>query len=480
MSHSVLRAVAAGVLMPGFVGTTVPAWLRTELSAGLRAVCLYGANLEDPDQARALCADLHDTAPGLLIATDEEGGDVTRLHMATGAPTPGNAVLGRLDDPALTRTTARQIGAELADVGIGLDLAPVVDINSTRENPVIGTRSFGGDPGVVSRHTVAYIEGILAAGVAACAKHFPGHGDTHVDSHVGQAVVTASRETLEVRELAPFRAAVAAGVPAVMTSHVLAASLDPQNPATFSAPILRGLLRDDLGFTGVIISDALDMAGAAEHADLPTAAVRALSAGADLLCLGSDTTHEQVVQVIDAICRAVRAGTLDVADLKRSAARVARLAAKHAQPASPAAPNAEPSAGASAGASAQESLRSEELRRRIIATFEVGPAINTWLAAPGPVCLVQVESEANQAVGPVSWGPACVGSATARAASLATPGSPWSAGGSAPPTRHGRWPRHTEPPAARSCSWTAAGRGSTSTWRPTPDHARSLRRSWTS
>ncbi|MEO5744670.1 MAG: glycoside hydrolase family 3 N-terminal domain-containing protein, partial [Terracoccus sp.] len=150
-----LRRLAVRTLMPGFAGTTVPAWIQREYAAGLAAVCLYGANVVDAEQFSKLCSDLHVAAPDLVLAVDEEGGDVTRVHFATGSPHPGNAVLGRLDDLDLTRASAEVIGHELAASGITLDLAPVVDVNSADDNPVIGVRSFGRDPALVARHSAA-------------------------------------------------------------------------------------------------------------------------------------------------------------------------------------------------------------------------------------------------------------------------------------------------------------------------------------
>src|SRR6478609_11517190 len=198
-SREALRRLTVGTLMPGFVGTTVPAWIEREYAAGLASVCLYGANVVDPDQLAQLCASLRAVAPDLLVAVDEEGGDVTRLHYPTGSTQPGNAVLGRLDDTELTRESAAAIGRELTAYGINLDLAPVVDVNSAPDNPVIGVRSFGASAALVARHAVAAVEGLQSQGVAACAKHFPGHGDTVTDSHLALPRVDAPADLLEVR-----------------------------------------------------------------------------------------------------------------------------------------------------------------------------------------------------------------------------------------------------------------------------------------
>ena len=214
-----------------------------------------------------------------VIAIDEEGGDVTRLHSHDGAPDAGNAWLGHRDDLGLTGAAARAIAEQLADAGCNLNFAPSVDVASDPRNPVIGVRSFGADPDVVSRHGSAWVAAHEAAGVASCPKHFPGHGDTAQDSHLTLPTVDAPADVVLERDVAPFAAVVAAGARTVMTSHLLVPALDAEHPATFSSAILRDLLRDRLGFQGVVVSDALDMAGASGATGIPEAAVRAFFAG---------------------------------------------------------------------------------------------------------------------------------------------------------------------------------------------------------
>src|SRR5471030_2319984 len=261
-----LHSLALRVVMGAFPGPTLPSWMSERLDAGLGSVCLFRSNIDSPEQLASLTA---------------------QMHARDGSPYPGNAALGMVDDLSLTEAVARAIGAELFAAGIDLNTAPVVDVNSNRANPVIGVRSFGSDPMLVARHARAYVAGLQSAGVGACAKHFPGHGDTSVDSHLGLPTVHASLEVLQRRELAPFAAAVEAGALAVMTSHVLLPAIDALRPATLSPAVIR-LLRDDLGFDGLLVSDALDMrwasAGRGEHA----AALLALAAGCDLLCLGAE------------------------------------------------------------------------------------------------------------------------------------------------------------------------------------------------
>ncbi|MEO7448891.1 MAG: beta-N-acetylhexosaminidase, partial [Humibacillus sp.] len=402
-SQEQLRRLAVGTLMPGFLGTTVPAWIPREYAAGLAAVCLYGANVEDPEQLGRLCAQLRSSAPDVVVAVDEEGGDVTRLHYPTGSDQPGNAVLGRLDDTGLTRASAAAIGRELTAYGITLDLAPVVDVNSAPDNPVIGVRSFGSEPGHVARHAVAAVEGLQGEGVAGCAKHFPGHGDTLTDSHLALPRVEVPADVLEQRELAPFRAVVQAGIACVMTSHVIVSAIDAHRPATFSPLLLRDVLRGRLGFEGVIVSDALDMAGASGETGIPEAAVRALSAGCDLLCTGSETTEEGYLAVVDAVVAAASTGRLDPARLADAAARVQRLRSTFA-------PTVRVVATEGLAPAEGPGLWDAGVVER---SFTVGDAARGWLALEAIPVVVQVGSDPNMAVGGVAWGLAAVGLSTA-------------------------------------------------------------------
>ncbi|MGV8909267.1 MAG: glycoside hydrolase family 3 protein [Propionicimonas sp.] len=326
MTESELRRAIRTTLMPGFEGPVLPEWLAEELAAGLGSVCLFATNVVDPEQLRRLTAAIHTAGPAALVATDEEGGDVTRLHHLEGSLHPGAAYLGSLDDVAVTYATAASIGAELLAAGIDLNLAPVADVNSNPLNPVIGVRSFGAEPELVARHVAAYTRGLQAAGVGAVAKHYPGHGDTSADSHRELPMITVDADLLAARELVPFAAAVAAGTLGVMTSHILVPAIDPELPATLSAPLL-GLLREDLGFTGAIISDALDMAGASGGRGIPEAAMLALAAGVDLLCIGTDNAADQLDGIVEHVLAAVRAGRLSQERLVDAAARVAALSA---------------------------------------------------------------------------------------------------------------------------------------------------------
>ena len=327
-----LERLALRVQLPAFPGTTLAPEVADLLADGVGGVCLFGSNTAGGHEVVArFTAAVHDACPQAVVAIDEEGGDVTRLHAGSGSPVLGPAALGAVDDLVLTRDTGRLVGAELVAAGIDLDLAPVADVNSNADNPVIGTRSFGAEPRRAADHAVAWLLGLQETGVAACVKHFPGHGDTALDSHLALPMVEASLDVLAERELVPFAAAVEAGVAAVMTSHLIVPALDPDLPATLSPPVL-ALLRDQLGFTGAIVTDALDMAGASRGRGIPEAAVLALLAGADLLCLGADKDVALVRQVQGAVVSAVRAGRLPAARLVEAAGRVAALRRRPSEP----------------------------------------------------------------------------------------------------------------------------------------------------
>ncbi|WP_307729858.1 glycoside hydrolase family 3 protein [Acrocarpospora macrocephala] len=325
-----LERTAMSVLQPGFDGTAPPDWLRRALGDGLGGVVLFARNLADGGRTADLVAAIRAESPDVIVAVDEEGGSVTRLEASTGSSWPGNRALGVGGDLAVTGRVARRIGRLLAAAGITLDYAPVADVNANPANPVIGVRSFGPEPGLVAQHTAAWIGGLQGAGVAACAKHFPGHGDTVTDSHLELPTVTASRETVEARDLPPFRAAIGAGVRAIMCGHLLVPALDDV-PATLSRPVLTGLLRQELGFEGLVVTDAIEMRAVAAYHEPGEIAVRALAAGADAVCAGiSSPDGSSVYALRDAIVAAVRQGRLPEERLAEAAARVRALVDWHA------------------------------------------------------------------------------------------------------------------------------------------------------
>ncbi|MFJ9046020.1 glycoside hydrolase family 3 protein [Streptomyces sp. NPDC102347] len=318
---------ALAVLQPGFTGTTAPDWIRRRLAEGLASVALFGRNVADPGQVAALTAQLRAERDDLLVAIDEESGDVTRLEVRTGSSFPGSHALGAVDDPALTRQVARELGRRLAECGVNLNWAPSADVNANADNPVIGVRSFGHDTALVARHTAAYVEGLQSTGVAACTKHFPGHGDTSVDSHHALPQIDLDATTLHQRELQPFRAAIEAGTRAVMTAHIRVPVLDRDRPATLSRRILTDLLRGELGYDGLIVTDGMEMGAVADTYGLEHGVVLAIAAGADAICVGGGLSDEGTVQRLqDALVAAVRSGELPEERLADAAARVRSLA----------------------------------------------------------------------------------------------------------------------------------------------------------
>jgi beta-N-acetylhexosaminidase len=310
---------AAACLFPGFDGETVPDWVKRLLGEGLGGVVLYGQNIRDPEQVAALTASLRAERPELIVATDEEGGDVTRLEAGSGSSFPGNFALGAVDDIELTRRVGAAIGGELAAVGIDLDLAPVADVLVDPASAIVGVRSFGSDPQLVARQVAAFVEGLQSVGVAACAKHFPGHGETVADSHLELPSSDASLDVLRERALPPFAAAVEAGVRAVMTAHIRFGAFGDE-PATWNSAVVE-LLRAELGFDGVVMTDALEMEGAGGPEGVERSAVVALAAGADALCLGAALTPQQVEGVHAAL------SAVPEERLAEAARRVGELAA---------------------------------------------------------------------------------------------------------------------------------------------------------
>jgi len=319
-AHAVLVAAIGGTASP-------PAWVSRRLDRGLGGVCLFGRNVVDADQVRGLTDALRAARPDVLVCMDEEGGDVTRLHHRDGSPHLGALALAATGEPDLTRATARALGAELAAAGVDWNLAPVADVPASPLSPVIGVRAFGSDPAEVARHVAAYVEGLAAAGVVACAKHFPGHGATDADSHTGLPRIPRDRSRLEDVDLVPFRAAVVAGVGTVMLGHLVVEALDPRLPASLSPAAVR-LLREDLGFDGLILTDALDMDAVARGWTTPGAAVLALAAGADAVCISGGQHDEEIVDAcVTALVDAVRAGRLPEQRLADAADQVRALAA---------------------------------------------------------------------------------------------------------------------------------------------------------
>ena len=323
MTVSVRRTGIEGCLLARFDGVVPPPWLLQWLDDGLAGVLLFAANLSSPEQTRSLVSQLRSHNPNVLIAVDEEGGIVTRVEAASGSSYPGNSALGAVDDVSVTSAVAESIGAMLADRGISLNLAPVADLDANPANPVIGVRSFGADPDRVAAHTAAFVTGLQANMVAACAKHFPGHGRAVADSHVTLPSVGATLPELLATDLVPFRAAIEAGVRSVMTAHVVFPAIDLL-PATLSQRLVTEVLRRELGFDGVVITDALGMAAIGDGAKTASGAIRAMAAGADLICLPGHEAAQQRAR--DTLAAAFHGRVLSPDRVAEAAARVRALA----------------------------------------------------------------------------------------------------------------------------------------------------------
>lgn len=341
------------LLMAGVAGRTLSDDARhviADLHVG--NVVLMGPNVDSPGQVLALTRELQRLAVeangvGLLIGTDQEGGLVQRLRGIDGFTLlPDAATVGKVEDADLLRRYGRMMADEMRAVGVTIDFAPVLDVNDNPANPVIGGlgRSFGATPARVEGSALPIMQGFHDAGIAATGKHFPGHGSTSADSHLAVPVVGKSRAELAATELAPFRAAIAAGVDAIMTAHVVYPALDPSGlPATVSKPIITGLLREEMGFDGVVFTDDMGMAGISEIFSPEEAAVQAILAGADVVvCARLD------LQGVEGACRpewlerlrnglldAARDGRLPLSRIDESVARVRALKQRYgAAPAS--------------------------------------------------------------------------------------------------------------------------------------------------
>ncbi|MFC8514644.1 glycoside hydrolase family 3 N-terminal domain-containing protein [Streptomyces sp. NPDC057257] len=318
-------------LVAGFEGTTTfPDTLKRLIDRGLGGVILFTRNVRDAEQVRELTDALRAIRPDLLVAIDNEGGGIGHL-VAAGAPeVPGSYALGVADDPNLTARCADALAGHLATLGITASYAPVADLQHRPDNPIVRTRSFGADPGLAARHLRAWIGATEARGIASCAKHFPGHGGTETDSHHDLAVDPRPYDRLGV-DLEPFRAAVAAGVPMLMSAHVVYPALDANRPATLSRRILGDLLRLDLGFDGVLVSDALEMKAIANRYGEAAGARIALAAGADQVIVAVPDL-EVTLACRDAVLDALVSGRLSQERVWEAAGRVRRLAERYATP----------------------------------------------------------------------------------------------------------------------------------------------------
>ncbi|MDF2267520.1 beta-N-acetylhexosaminidase [Streptomyces coacervatus] len=319
-------------LVAGFEGTTAfPDTLKRLIDRGLGGVILFTRNVRDAEQVRELTDALRAIRPDLLVAIDNEGGGIGHLVGAGAPEVPGSYALGVADDPNLTARCADALAGHLATLGITASYAPVADLQRRPDNPIVRTRSFGADPELAARHLHAWITATEARSIASCAKHFPGHGGTETDSHHDLAVDPRPYDELRA-DLEPFRAAVAAGVPMLMSAHVVYPALDANRPATLSRRILGDLLRHEIGFDGVLVSDALEMKAIADRYGEAAGARIALAAGADQVIVAVPDL-EVTLACRDEVLDAVDSGRLSEERVWEAAGRVRRLAGRYATPA---------------------------------------------------------------------------------------------------------------------------------------------------
>jgi beta-N-acetylhexosaminidase len=284
----------------------------------------FPSNVSSAEAARKATSTLQQAAAyPLIFAIDQEGGPFTTYRVGDATVFPGNMALGATGDTRLATAVGRATAEELSYLGINLNFAPSVDVNLNPDNPVIGIRSFGADPTAVAGMGTAYLEGLTEGGIAATAKHFPGHGDTNVDSHSALPVISKSLEVLNTTELVPFRALIEAGVPVIMTSHILFPELD-DTPATLSKTIISDVLRGQLGFQGVVVTDYMDMAAIADTYGAGEAAVRSVLAGSDLVEVGPDPDVQ--AEVYQALKNAYTEGRLTETRIRDAVARSSQLA----------------------------------------------------------------------------------------------------------------------------------------------------------
>jgi beta-N-acetylhexosaminidase len=320
------RKLAGRLVMIRLFGTELDADTAAFIRDNkVRGACLFRQNMTDAAQLTRFTGELRAAmGPQALIALDQEGGAVVRSLWVP--PPPSAMALGAADDPALAQEVGAAVARAVKSMGFNWNFAPVLDLNNNPLNPVIAERSFGADPVRAAELAMAWMEGSESEGVACCVKHFPGHGDTHVDSHRDLPTVDKELAELERFEFAPFRAA-APHAPAVMTAHIVYPALDPHHPATMSRAILTDLLRGQMAYEGVIITDGMDMHAIAHRYGAGQAAVNALVAGADMvMAIGSRETQEET---LDAIAAAIADGTLPMAEVEQRLERLDKLAQAH-------------------------------------------------------------------------------------------------------------------------------------------------------
>jgi beta-N-acetylhexosaminidase len=328
MSNALYRDCAR-LFMVGFPGPRIDDDFARLMDDGLFGAILFKRNVGMAQETAALCREIKSRAGRpFILSVDQEGGRVARLRGEPFTPLPSMRELGQRQDVTLMERVGRLLAHELRAVGFDWDFAPVLDVDTNPTNPVIGDRSFSRDPDEVARLGVALARGLEAGGVASCGKHFPGHGDTTTDSHLTLPRLPHDLERLRRVELVPFRAFAQAGLASLMTAHVLFDALDPKVPATMSPRALNGLLREELGFDGVLVSDDLEMKAIADHYSVEEAAVQGTLAGVDLflVCHQADVQH----RAIEALVRAVESGRVPRSRIAEAHRRLARLESRFA------------------------------------------------------------------------------------------------------------------------------------------------------
>lgn len=366
---------------PGFGGAVVPEWIKPWLENGLGSVTLFASNTPNFETASNLISEIRSYNPDVLIAIDEEGGDVTRLFVREGSRYPTPALLGQCDDEDLTFRSYSSMGAILKSLGVDITYAPVADVVAYENNPIVGVRSFGMSSDVVNRHVLRAVQGLQSSGVSACVKHFPGHGAVLEDSHHDLPRIKLSKNDYERVHIEPFKNAIASGVSAVMIGHLIAECLDPNLPASLSSKILRDYLRSELGFKGLIVTDALDMGAIGGPTKIHESALNALTAGADLLCFsGMGDQSQFVVNSFEWIQSAFNRGEISEDSFIESSQRIGEVRVKNLE-----------------STKVEQNIDYKEL----ISGFEVLGDVELSSSA---INLVEIGTKPTIAAGDVSWG----------------------------------------------------------------------------
>lgn len=384
MNLKTFSAVESAILKtfsPGFGGSGIPEWLKPWLENGLGSVTLFASNTPNFETTQNLIKDLRSYNPEILIAIDEEGGDVTRLFVREGSKYPTPALLGQCDNEDLTYRSYNSMGAELRDLGIDITYAPVADVVAVENNPIVGVRSFGMSTDVVSRHVIQAVHGLQDAGVSACIKHFPGHGAVVEDSHHDLPFIKMGLAEYESSHIRPFRDSIASGTDAIMIGHLVAESIDKENPASLSSAVIRDYLRGKLKYDGLVVTDALDMGAIGGPSKIHESALNALMAGANLLCFSGMGDQSQFVSSsFDWIKAAVEKEVLPIEFLNVSAGIASKLRAARIDKQAP------------------TSLFNFQ---EIIKGFEISGMVDL---PAGKVNLVEIGTKPTIAAGDVSWG----------------------------------------------------------------------------